>query len=64
VVPAPDPALLLDNQLCFALYSTSLAMTKLYKPLLAALALIAKAHEVCPYSNATRGNIEVTLTLA
>jgi Ohr subfamily peroxiredoxin len=30
----------------------------------AALALIAKAHEVCPYSNATRGNIEVTLTLA
>lgn len=23
--------------------------------------LIAKAHEVCPYSNATRGNIEVTL---
>jgi DNA-binding MarR family transcriptional regulator len=32
-------ALLLDNQLCFALYSTSLAMTKLYKPLLAALNL-------------------------
>ncbi|MDB5872844.1 MAG: MarR family transcriptional regulator [Ramlibacter sp.] len=30
----PDQALLLDNQLCFALYSTSLAMTKLYKPLL------------------------------
>jgi len=25
--------------------------------------LINKAHEVCPYSNATRGNIEVTLTL-
>ncbi|HWC79710.1 MAG TPA: organic hydroperoxide resistance protein [Pseudonocardiaceae bacterium] len=24
--------------------------------------LIAKAHQVCPYSNATRGNIEVTLT--
>jgi lipoyl-dependent peroxiredoxin len=23
--------------------------------------LTAKAHEVCPYSNATRGNIEVTL---
>lgn len=34
-----DPALLLDNQLCFALYSTSLAMTKLYKPLLDALGL-------------------------
>jgi len=34
-----DSALLLDNQLCFALYSTSLAMTKLYKPLLAPLGL-------------------------
>ena len=32
-------ALLLDNQLCFALYSTSLAMTRLYKPLLEALEL-------------------------
>ena len=29
----------LDNQLCFALYSTSLAMTKLYKPLLDELGL-------------------------
>jgi MarR family transcriptional regulator, organic hydroperoxide resistance regulator len=39
--PAPDPerALLLDNQLCFALYSASLAMTKVYKPLLEALGL-------------------------
>ena len=34
-----NPALLLDNQLCFALYSTSLAMTKFYKPLLEALGL-------------------------
>jgi Ohr subfamily peroxiredoxin len=24
-------------------------------------ALVAKAHQVCPYSNATRGNIPVTL---
>jgi osmotically inducible protein OsmC len=24
--------------------------------------LVAEAHEVCPYSNATRGNIDVTLT--
>jgi Ohr subfamily peroxiredoxin len=24
--------------------------------------LVAAAHEVCPYSNATRGNIDVTLT--
>lgn len=29
----------------------------------AAQALIDKAHIVCPYSNATRGNIDVTLTL-
>ena len=35
----PNPMLQLDNQLCFALYSTSLAMTKLYKPLLAELGL-------------------------
>ena len=34
-----EQALLLDNQLCFALYSASLAMTKLYKPLLAPLGL-------------------------
>ncbi len=26
-----------------------------------AISLVAAAHEVCPYSNATRGNIEVTL---
>ena len=25
--------------------------------------LVATAHEVCPYSNATRGNIDVTLTV-
>ena len=25
--------------------------------------LLEKAHQVCPYSNATRGNVEVTLTL-
>ncbi len=29
----------LDNQLCFALYSTSLAMSKLYKPYLQAMQL-------------------------
>ena len=34
-----DAALRLDNQLCFALYSTSLAMTKVYKPLLDRLGL-------------------------
>jgi MarR family transcriptional regulator, organic hydroperoxide resistance regulator len=32
-------ALDLDHQLCFALYSASLTMTKLYKPLLAELGL-------------------------
>jgi lipoyl-dependent peroxiredoxin len=25
--------------------------------------LVAKAHQVCPYSKATRGNVEVTLTV-
>ncbi len=35
----PDPMQQLDNQLCFALYSTSLAMTKVYKPLLDELGL-------------------------
>lgn len=38
-LPANDAMLRLDNQLCFALYSASLAMTKLYKPLLAELDL-------------------------
>lgn len=40
-LPALDPAqaLRLDHQLCFALYSSSLAMTKLYGPLLAELGL-------------------------
>ena len=33
------PELLLDNQLCFALYSTTLAMTKVYRKLLAQLGL-------------------------
>ena len=27
-------------------------------------ALVEKAHQVCPYSNATRGNVDVRLTLA
>lgn len=38
--PTSDPAWLrLDNQLCFALYSSSLAMTRLYKPQLDPLGL-------------------------
>ena len=28
-----------------------------------AKALVEKAHQVCPYSNATRNNVDVTLTL-
>ena len=36
--PSP-PLLQLDNQVCFALYSASLAMTKLYKPLLESIGL-------------------------
>ncbi|WP_248752317.1 MarR family transcriptional regulator [Pseudomonas sp. MWU15-20650] len=37
--PDPCKSLMLDNQLCFALHSTSLLMTKVYKPLLQALGL-------------------------
>ena len=29
-----------------------------------AQALAAAAHQVCPYSNATRGNIDVTITVS
>ena len=35
----PHAMQLLDHQLCFALYSSSLLMTKLYKPVLAPLGL-------------------------
>lgn len=35
----PNNLQLLDNQLCFALYSASLQMTKLYKPLLVGMGL-------------------------
>ncbi|AEF56146.1 MarR family winged helix-turn-helix transcriptional regulator [Marinomonas posidonica] len=35
----PNDPLLLDNQLCFALYSTSLAMTQFYKEPLAKIGL-------------------------
>lgn len=34
---ADEPSMFLVNQLCFAIYSTSLAMTKLYRPLLSAV---------------------------
>ena len=37
--PDPCESLLLDNQLCFAMHSTSLLMTKVYKPLLQAIGL-------------------------
>jgi len=33
-------------------------------PVESARELIERAHQVCPYSNATRGNIDVTLELA
>jgi len=36
---SPCDDLLLDNQMCFALYSTSLLLTKVYKPLLQELGL-------------------------
>ncbi|WOC77740.1 MarR family transcriptional regulator [Stutzerimonas frequens] len=37
--PPSCPALQLDNQLCFALHSTSLLMTKVYKPMLQRIGL-------------------------
>jgi len=37
--PGTEDMLRLDQQLCFALYSSSLLMTKLYKPVLGALGL-------------------------
>lgn len=37
--PHRQPSLLLDEQLCFALYSTSLAMSKVYRKALAPLGL-------------------------
>lgn len=37
--PIDHPGLLLDDQLCFALYSTSLAMNKVYRGLLRELGL-------------------------
>ena len=37
--PGTDPILLLDNQLCFAIYSAGLAFNRLYKPLLDAMGL-------------------------
>jgi len=37
--PLPPSWLALDQQLCFALYAASLAMTRLYKPLLEPLGL-------------------------
>ncbi|PLQ00949.1 MarR family winged helix-turn-helix transcriptional regulator [Cupriavidus pauculus] len=37
--PKTEDWLQLDQQLCFALYSTSLAMTKVYKPILGELGL-------------------------
>jgi MarR family transcriptional regulator, organic hydroperoxide resistance regulator len=35
----PDDALFLDKKLCFVVYSTSLAMTQIYKPLLEEIGL-------------------------
>ena len=49
-----------------SVYDADLTALDVHAPALdqaTAEALVAKAHEVCPYSNATRGNIEVTLTV-
>jgi lipoyl-dependent peroxiredoxin len=46
----------------FAL-SVKLSVTTPGMAIAAAEAVMAKAHEVCPYSNATRGNIETILSI-
>ncbi len=38
-MPRRDPRLSLENQLCFSLYSTSMAVTRAYKPVLDELGL-------------------------
>jgi osmotically inducible protein OsmC len=43
--------------------AVELEVTLAHVPPEQARGLVEKAHEVCPYSNATRGNIEVTLTV-
>ena len=45
----------------YALYSLDVSLPQVQDPGQAAR-LVAAAHQVCPYSNATRGNIDVTLT--
>lgn len=47
-------------------YSLAVAMTVTLPGIAReeAIALVEKAHAVCPYSNATRGNIEVELKVA
>lgn len=49
----PAASLLLDEQLCFALYAAQRAATAAYRPLLDGLGLT--------YSNATRGNIDLSI---
>lgn len=54
LLPTGDGGFALAVELDVSLPSVSDAAT--------AKEIVAKAHEVCPYSNATRGNIDVTLT--
>jgi osmotically inducible protein OsmC len=54
LTPTPERAFLLSVELDVALPSVDDADE--------AVKLVELAHQVCPYSNATRGNIEVTLT--
>ena len=52
--PIGDGAFGLDVELDVSLPAVDLATAE---------AVVAKAHKVCPYSNATRGNIDVKLTV-
>jgi len=54
LVPQPDRTFILSAALDVTLGGIADAAE--------ATAIVADAHQVCPYSNATRGNIEVALT--
>jgi osmotically inducible protein OsmC len=58
-----DVSLGLDAQGGFGL-AVALEVTLPAMDAQAAEVLVKAAHEVCPYSNATRGNIEVTVSVA
>ncbi|GAA5192069.1 organic hydroperoxide resistance protein [Ferrimonas gelatinilytica] len=59
--PVAAEVSLLSQEVGFAL-GVALTVT-LALPQAEAEALVAKAHQVCPYSNALRGNVDVVITV-